>query len=81
MLSEKNWILHLSNMSSFNNPHHIYLFSLKDGKKKLVYGQTPEDALEILALRLSETEMNEVLRDQYIRIIQRDIRLYIDQLG
>ncbi len=44
-------------MSSFSNPHFMYLFDMKNGKKKLAYGQSPEDALEILRLRLSDEEM------------------------
>jgi hypothetical protein len=35
-------------MSSFNNPHHFYLFDMLNGKKKLGYGTTPEDAYENL---------------------------------
>ena len=44
-------------MSSFSNPHYMYLFAMTSGKKKLAYGQSPEDALEILRIRLSEAEM------------------------
>jgi len=36
-------------MSSFSNPHYMYLFEMNNGKKKLAYGQSPEDALSILA--------------------------------
>jgi hypothetical protein len=32
-------------MSSFSNPHFMYLFEMTNGKKKLAYGQSPEDAL------------------------------------
>ena len=32
-------------MSSFSNPHYMYLFDLKNGKKKLAYGESPDDAL------------------------------------
>ena len=28
-------------MSSFSNPHYMYLFSLKNGKKRLTYGGHP----------------------------------------
>lgn len=69
-------------MSSFDRPHKFFLFDMKNGKKKLTYGHTPDDALEILALRLTEAEMNEVIRDKYIMIShQRDIQKYIDVLG
>lgn len=68
-------------MSSFSNPHYMYLFDLKNGKKKLAYGQSPEDALEILSFRLSEEEMGEIVRDSYERIRQRDLQKYVDNLG
>jgi hypothetical protein len=68
-------------MSSFSNPHYMYLFDLKNGKKKLAYGQSPEDALEILSYRLSEAEMNEILKDKYIKISQRKMQEYIHLLG
>ena len=32
-------------MSSFSNPHFMYLFDLKNGKQKLAYGESPADAL------------------------------------
>jgi hypothetical protein len=68
-------------MSSFSNPHYMYLFELKNGKKKLAYGASPENALEILAMRLSQAEMDEILADQYKRISQRDIQKYVPELG
>jgi hypothetical protein len=68
-------------MSSFSNPHYMYLFDLKNGKKKLAYGASPENALEILAMRLSQAEMDEILADQYKRISQRDIQKYVLELG
>jgi hypothetical protein len=68
-------------MSSFSNPHYMYLFSLKNGKKKLAYGQSPDDALEILRFRLSEQEMSEVVTDQYIKISQRDLQQHVSELG
>jgi hypothetical protein len=68
-------------MSSFSNPHHMYLFAMKNGRKKLAYGQSPDDALEILRLRLSETEMAEVIADQYIKINQRQLQQHVKELG
>ena len=68
-------------MSSFANPHYMYLFDLKNGKKKLAYGQSPEDALEILSIRLTKEEMEEILTDSYIKISQRKMQEYVDQLG
>lgn len=68
-------------MSSFSNPHFMYLFALKNGKKKLAYGESPEDALEILRIRLSEEEMSEILTDQFIKINQRELQQYVGDLG
>lgn len=68
-------------MSSFSNPHYMYLFTLKSGKKKLAYGESPEDALEILRIRLSEEEMNEIVTDQFIKINQRELQQYVNDLG
>ena len=48
-------------MSSFNNPHQLYLFDMKNGKKKLAYGSTPEDAYENLRLRLTDQEIADKL--------------------
>ena len=68
-------------MSSFSNPHYMYLFSLKSGKKKLAYGSSPENALEILSFRLTDEEMNEIIKDDYERVRQRDIQKYVELLG
>ena len=68
-------------MSSFSNPHYMYLFDLRSGRRKLAYGESPEDALEILGMRLSELEMAEIITDQYIKVNQRELRQYIGNLG
>ena len=68
-------------MSSFSNPHYMYLFEMKNGKQKLAYGQSPEDALDILSIRLSEEEMAEIIPDKYTRISQRKMQEYVDNLG
>ncbi len=68
-------------MSSFSSPHYMYLFEMTNGKQKLGYGQSPEDALEILRTRLSETEMAEIVSDRYLKINQRDLQKYIHNLG
>ena len=68
-------------MSSFSNPHYMYLFDLKNGKKKLAYGQTPEDALDILRIRLTEREMDEIDSLHYIRINQRELQRHVTDLG
>ncbi|MFN2165605.1 MAG: hypothetical protein ACK2U9_05050 [Anaerolineae bacterium] len=68
-------------MSSFSNPHFLYLFRMTNGKEKLAYGQSPEDALEILSIRLSEAEMAEIISDQYIKINQRELQQHVHNLG
>jgi L-lysine 2,3-aminomutase len=55
-------------MSSFSNPHYMYLFELKD-------------ALEILHMRLSDAEMAQIEREQYTKISQRDLQKYVGELG
>ena len=68
-------------MSSFSNPHYMYLFEMKSGKQKLAYGQSPEDALDILRIRLTDTEMDEILPENYTKISQRKLQEYVDNLG
>jgi hypothetical protein len=59
----------------------MYLFEMKNGKKKLAYGQDPEDALDILRVRLSDEEMAEIYADRYVKIRQRQLGQYVDELG
>ena len=59
----------------------MYLFEMKNGKKKLAYGQSPEDALNILSMRLSEAEMADIIRENFLKIKQRELQQYVPQLG
>lgn len=68
-------------MSSFNHPHYFYLFALKNGKKKIGYGGSPEEAYENLKLRLSPKEMEQISPDQPVRITQRDLQKHVRELG
>ena len=68
-------------MSSFSNPHYMYLFEMRNGKQKLAYGESPEDALEILSVRLSDEEMAEIYSDTYVKINQRELHQHVDRLG
>jgi hypothetical protein len=68
-------------MSSFNNPHHLFLFDMKNGKKKLAYGATAEDAFASLRLRLTEAEMALVCADRYHKISQRELQQHVSELG
>lgn len=68
-------------MSSFSHPHYMYLFEMKNGKQKLAYGESPEDALDILRVRLSDEEMQEIIPDRYIKISQRRLQEHVHNLG
>jgi hypothetical protein len=59
----------------------MYLFSMKNGKKKLAYGETPEDALAILQLRLSAEEMAQILPNEFEKINQRKLQEHVGELG
>jgi hypothetical protein len=68
-------------VSSFSNPHFFYLFDMKNGKKKLGYGTTPEDAFENLRLRLTDAEMQLIDAMHWVKILQRDLQKHVDELG
>ena len=70
-------------MSSFSNPHFMFLFALKDkeGKRRLAYGQSPEDALLTLSYRLTKQEMDQIIEDDYVKIHQRQLQEYVHMLG
>lgn len=68
-------------MSSFSNPHYMYLFEMHNGKQKLAYGQSPEDALDILSVRLTDEEMAEIFADKYTKISQRELQQHVHRLG
>ena len=68
-------------MSSFKNPHHFYLFVMKNGKRKLGYGTTPEDAYENLRIRLTPKEMEQIVREQFEQITQRELQKHARELG
>jgi hypothetical protein len=68
-------------MSSFNNPHHLYLFAMTNGKKKIGYGPSPEEAYENLRIRLTGQEMTAILKDRVERIVQRDLHKHVRELG
>lgn len=68
-------------MSSFSSPHFIYLFNMTNGKQKLAYGRSPEDALTILGYRLSAEEMSMIIATEYTKISQRKLQEHINNLG
>ena len=68
-------------MSSFNNPHHFYLFAMKNGKKKLGYGGSAEEAYDNLKLRLTPKELEQIVKEQCVRIVQRELQKHARELG
>jgi hypothetical protein len=59
----------------------MYLFDMKNGKQKLAYGQSPEDALEILGVRLTAEEMAQIIPDKFQKINQRKLQQHVKNLG
>ena len=54
---------------------------MKNGKKKLAYGTTVEDAFKNLKLRLTPKEMELIVKDQYLRFPQRELQKHARELG
>jgi hypothetical protein len=61
--------------------HRIYLFEMRNGRKKVSWGKDPEDALEVLRLRLTQAEMAEIVPDRWVRVSQRDLSRWEKELG
>lgn len=59
----------------------MFLFAMTNGKKKLAYGKDPEDALEILSMRLTPDEMAMIIQNEVKRISPRDLQHYVHQIG
>jgi len=60
--------------------HHMYVFSMKNGRKKLAYGESPADALDILSIRLTGKEMEEIVRSDHVKISQTEMQNYVHLL-
>lgn len=54
---------------------------MTNGKKKLGYGGSPEEAYENLRLRLSAQEMKLIKPDEFTRISQRELQKHVHELG
>jgi heme oxygenase len=63
------------------NSKTFYLFNMINGKKKLAYGDNVEDALEILSMRLTENEMNQIIKTEYVKVPQVDLQKVVKDLG
>jgi hypothetical protein len=68
-------------MNEHNRSNKIYLFEMKNNKKKLAYGKSPEDALAVLRLRLTPREMDQIKTDAFRRIKRTDLLNHVDKLG
>lgn len=66
---------------SSNNSKTFFLFNMKNGKKKLAYGDDVNDALEILSMRLTQEEMDMIIVNEYTKIPQVDIQKVVKDLG
>ena len=63
-------------------PHsRVYLFTMKNGKKKIAWGITPGHALSVLAYRLSKEEMDAIETDQYVVTSPGGVMGFIHELG
>lgn len=67
-------------MSSFRHRHRLYLFALRSGGRKLSWGKSVEDALEVLRLRLTPEEEADVQEDDVFEIPQRQMQKYVHLL-
>lgn len=61
--------------------HSFYLFDMSNGKKKLAYGTSPDDALETLSFRLTEREMSEIAQTSFEEVGHRTIPHIAKLLG
>lgn len=61
--------------------NHFYLFEMRNGRQKLAYGPTPADALATLHTRLAPSDCALIEPDRYRAVKQRDLQLYIGDLG
>jgi radical SAM superfamily enzyme YgiQ (UPF0313 family) len=67
--------------NSFTRPAGFYLFEMHNGKQKLSYGASPQEALEALRFRLGGDGVASVQVDRYRRIRQHELRAYVRNLG
>lgn len=64
-----------------SRPHHLYLFALRNRKKRLSYGSNVTEAMENLKLRLDDREIDEIDPGQCRRIEQTDLLQHVNELG
>ena len=59
----------------------FFLFDMTNGKKKLAYGDDPEDAYAVLALRLKPPEMALIIKERWVKVAHLDIQKVVGELG
>jgi len=59
----------------------FFLFDMTNGKKKLGYGDDPEDAYAVLALRLKPPEMALIIKDKWVKVAHLDLQKIVGELG
>jgi len=64
-----------------NNSKFFFLFNMTNGKKKLSYGSDPEDAYSILEMRLLPEELDLIVKNEFVKILQRDLQTVVEELG
>ena len=62
-------------------PHALYLFELVNGRRRLAWGESPDDALSTLRLRLGDAALADVVPGRWIRVAQRELHANVDALG
>ncbi len=67
-------------MSSFSSPHFMCLFEMKNGKKKLAYGRSPE-GINITPPAPDRSGDGEIIPDQYTKINQRHLQRALEGAG
>ncbi|MGZ6005387.1 MAG: B12-binding domain-containing radical SAM protein [Candidatus Saccharimonadales bacterium] len=65
----------------FNTSHNFYLFGTVNGKLCLVYGNSQEDAWDVLKIRLTDNELAQINYDNCQKILQKDLQKYASQLA
>jgi len=65
-----------------DKPSKFFLFPLTTGQKRLAYGRTVEEAVEIMGWRMTPDEMAQIVEGaEVLEVRQQDIHPYLKELG
>lgn len=67
--------------SGRRTPHRFFLFATHDGRRKLLYGSTPEAALATFAERAGGEALASIDASNWEAVKQRDLQRYAGSLG